>query len=136
MYWSMTVLDGHHNSLCNFMWAGILSDPQVFDAVIKRRQNETRRQIDRLIGAGIEQLRRFRLDRFAYGGREVTVRSPVWVDQFRADEYHWKNDANLVWQSNGEASNNAYCAIDYLYAYWLFRYYNLDQHPVARRQRL
>lgn len=133
MYWSMTVLDGQHNSLCNFMWAGILSDPQVFDAVIKHRHNETRRQVDRLVAGGIEQLRRFRLDRFADGGREIKTRGPRWIDEFRADEYHWKNDANLAWQSNGEANNNAYCAIDYLYAYWLFRYYRLDENAGARR---
>jgi hypothetical protein len=130
MYWSMRYLETHNNSLCSFMWAGLLSDPEVFAAVIPRDADATRRQLDMVLVRGVEQLRRFPLDRRHWVGQEQTAAAPQWVDRYRPDDYHWKCDPLAVWQVTGPATNELYCAIDYLYAYWLMRYYRLDAAPV------
>jgi hypothetical protein len=131
MYWGMQRIEGHHNSLCNFMWAGILNEPGMFDVMIPRRSGATRQQVDRVMVNGIEQLRRFRLDRFDYPGRRVEVRQPQWVDRYRPENYYWKNDPFQIWEFSGPPKDSIYAAIDYLYAYWLLRYYHLERHPAA-----
>jgi len=136
MYWSMQYLEGHHNSLCNFMWVGLLSDQRVFDCVIDHKPNTARAQMERLAVSGVEQLRRFKLNRFSYQGQERIAPSPQWVDTYRPDDYHWKCNPNAVWQVTSGPTNNLHCAIDYLYAYWLMRYYEIDRRPevVARHK--
>ena len=42
------------------------------------------------------------------------------------DVYHWKADPKARWQVTGPATNRHVAAIDYLLAYWLFRYYKLQ----------
>ena len=134
MYWSMNYMERHHNALCNFMWAAMLTDPAVFDALIKRKKNTQRGKMERMLVNGIEQLRRFKLDRFQYPGREVKTRAARWADRSRSNDYQWKEPHNVVWQVTGPATNQVTCGTDYLYAYWLFRHYRLDQHPLAVRR--
>lgn len=119
------------NSLCNFMCAGILNDPRTFELVVPGGRGAMRLTLDGLIVTGIEQLRRFPLDRFFYPGGEINTPEVQWVDRFRPEDYYWKCDPTLIWQANGPADNEVYCAIDFLYAYWLLRFYGLDQHPAA-----
>lgn len=119
------------NSLCNFMCAGILQDEATFDLVVPTGRAAMQQTLGELIATGIEQLRRFPLDRFFYPGRELNTPTMQWVDRFRPEDYYWKCDPTLVWQPSGPADNELYCAIDYLYAYWLLRFYGLDRHPAA-----
>ena len=51
------------------MWAGILSDQPAFDAIAKHDKREIGPQVSRNLLDGVEQLRRFRLDRFLHAGR-------------------------------------------------------------------
>ncbi|MCA9102074.1 MAG: hypothetical protein KDA63_13015, partial [Planctomycetales bacterium] len=133
MYWSMRALDGQRNALCNFMWAGILSDQQVFEAIAKREQQEVAQQVSRNLVDGVEQLRRFRLDRFIYDGHDVKTNQLQWNDRMRPDDYYWKADPRYVRATTGPRENTVFCAIDYLAAYWLMRYYQLDTQPVVAR---
>ena len=135
MYWSMRYLESSANSLCNFMWAGILTDPEIAAAIIPSRRDATRAQLDRILTSGVEQLRRFKLDRFSYYGREEVTRQPQWVDLYRPDDYHWKCNPKAVWHVTGPATDEMFCATDYLYAYWLMRYYRLDRHPALAAHR-
>jgi hypothetical protein len=134
MYWGMQALDGQHHSLGTFMWAGMLEDQGVFDAMIKSRRNSVRAQIERNLPDAVEQLRRFRLDRFVYPGAEQEQLAPVWNDFMKPDDSYWKVNPKLVWHANGPATNTCYCAMDYLYAYWLMRYFKLDEAPVVQVQ--
>ena len=133
MFWSMRALEAQNNSLCNFMWAGILSDPELFGLMIPSRADSVRAQVDRVLVRGVEQLRRFKLDRFVYYGKEHISPVPQWNDTYRPDEYYWKANPHAVWEVTGAATNEMFCAIDYLHAYWLMRYYHLQQHPVLAR---
>lgn len=129
MFWSMRALEPLNNSLCNFMWAGILSDPDVFAVMIPSRGESVRAQVGRVLVRGVEQLRRFKLDRFVYYGQEHISPVPQWADSYRPDEYYWKANPHAVWEVTGAATNDMFCAIDYLHAYWLLRYYHLQTHP-------
>lgn len=131
MYWSMGYLQSHNNSLCNFMWASILSDPVALAAIVPKNQETTRRQLDYVLVRGVEQLRRFKLDRRHWTGTEQVTGTPQWADRYRPDDYHWKCDPTAVWHVTGPATNEIYCAIDYLYAYWLMRYYQLEASPIV-----
>lgn len=124
------------NALCNFMWAGLAQDPRVFDAVVEHKPNSTRAEIEDGLAAGIEQLRRFRLDRFYYPGREYVTPGLNWCDTFRPDDTYWKTDPHDVWEPTQPATNQIMCAMDYLYAYWLFRYYRLDELPYVKKLNL
>lgn len=132
MYWCMDWIGADHNSLCNFQWAAVLSDPTMFEALIHRKKNTVRAKSERQLAGGIEQLRHFPLDRFYYPGRFLKTDKPQWVDRRMIDDFHWKADPTLAWQATGTASNTAYCAIDFLYAYWLLRCYRLDQHAALQ----
>ncbi len=132
LYWSMKGLEGNKNSLCNFMWAGLLRDPRLRQAVVPDSWEATRRQVESLLETGVEQLRRFPLDRFRWQGVQEQGREAQWVDRYRPDSYHWKVKPRLVWQVTGPPTNLLTSAIDYLHAYWLFRHYELDQDPVVR----
>lgn len=135
MFHSLRRIENEHNSLCNFMWCGLLSHPVVFQKIIQpEEQQRTGAQLNYLLYTGIEQLRRFRLDRFSTPGEVETVDYPVWVDESKPNSgYAWKNNPHSAWRSNGPAINQATCSIDYLYAYWLMRYYRLDELVQARQ---
>ncbi len=125
---SMNYLAPYHNSLCNFMWAGVLSDRDVFRAIIRDDRGDTRREVERLVSDGVEQLRRFPLDRFLYAGHELAAARPPWADEQRPDSYLWKDTPDSVWQNTGPTDGSMISAIDYLHAYWLMRFFRLDEH--------
>lgn len=132
---SMELLQHHRNSLCHFMWAALLNDAEVRSAVVGDDRGQSARQVEHGLRVGCEQLRRFPLDRFTYEGHEVAARGLVWVDQFRPDDYYWKCDPQATWQVTGGPTNDMYCAIDYLHAYWLLRCFRLDEHPALAAAR-
>ena len=99
---------------------------------VARRAGQTPRPPPRRQRLGVEQLRRYRLDRFVYPGEEVEQPGPVWNDFMKPDDSYWKINPRLVWKANGPPTNTCYCAMDYLYAYWLMRYFKLDEHPIVR----
>ncbi len=131
MYWSMSEIHDKKNSYCAFMWGAILSDPKVFDAIVPKKADSTRRQLAASLEQGVEQLRRFPLDRFFPGGNAIQVKEAVWVDEFRPDEYKWKHDPLEGWKTAGPSTNILVCPIDYLQAYWLMRLYRLEDHPAV-----
>ena len=127
IYWAMTVMETHRNALCNFMWAGVLKDPRAFRYIIPKNEDVFRKQTKALTADGIEQLRRFPIVRFGFPGRKVKTRTPQWVDACaRHDSYHWKSGPFERWEITGPAGNVHISSIDYLYAYWLMRYFRLD----------
>lgn len=132
-YHSMEYLDGWHNALCNFQWAALLSDPEVFDKIINRKPNSARALMERNLLDGVEHLRRFPLDRFAYDGFDSETEHPGWIDQYRPDAYHWKNDTRWIFTRTGPRKARFISAIDYLHAYWLFRAHGLDNHPLVQK---
>ena len=132
MVFTMAFLDHQLNGLCNFMWAGILSDPQAFAAIVPHDRGRTVQQLDRLVSIGVEQLRRFPVDRFARHGEKILTRAPQWVDaRKRSDSYLWKSGPFYRIEETGPPTNHLCASIDYLHAYWLMRYWRLDErHPV------
>eukprot|EP00913_Durusdinium_trenchii_P011132 g10454.t1 len=131
IYWGMEAMQTHRNALCNFMWAGLLADPGVFKVVVPANREYTRKQVAAVTAIGIEQLRRFPIDRFYYPGRKLQTKTPQWVDaRKRHDSYLWKSGPYDRWEITGGQSNTHIASIDFLYAYWVMRYYKLDQ---ARR---
>lgn len=129
MCYSLGRIGRERNALCNLMWAALLRDPAVFEAMVREDSAAALAIEERAVRDAVEQLRRFRLDRFDYPGREVASEAPLWVDQRRIDDYQWKADPHRGWQVSGPATNNVRCAIDFLHAYWLLRHYRLDEHP-------
>ena len=98
------------------------------------RETLRRSELARMQGmllAGVEQLRRFPLDRFIYHGRQVTMPSAVWVDRRQSADFQWKQPYNVALQATGPALDQTYCGTDYLYAYWLLRHYGLDHFPAV-----
>lgn len=132
-YHSMEFLDGQHNALCSFMWAALLTDQEAFDLIISRKENSARALMERNLLDGVEHLRRFPLDRFIYKGADSRAEHPVWIDQYRPDAYHWKNDSHGVFTRTGPRTSRLISAIDYLHAYWLFRAHQLNQHPMVQQ---
>ena len=126
MCFGMERIGSDGNALCNFMWAALIADAEVFEAMVRRRPENARALARHALGDGVEQLRRFKLDRFSYPGRVVPAGRPLWVDQRPSDDYQWKADPPLAFQATGPASDTMFCAIDYLYAYWMMRHYRLD----------
>ncbi len=126
-------LDGKHNALCSFMWAALLSDPQTSGAIVPKRQEAERARMERMLVHGVEQLRRFPLDRFHYPGRLVPMPTAVWVDRRRVSDYHWKEPHDVAFQATAAPTGEVTCGTDYLYAYWLWRHYGLDRHPQVTR---
>ncbi len=129
MYWAMDYLHDQHNSLCSFLWAGLVSDQHVFQTIVDRKPNTARGQIDQALMEGVEQLRRFKLDRWVRTGQVVDSGRAQWIDTHAPDDFYWKCNPHLVFEPTGPATNVYYSALDYLYAYWVMRYYRLDQHP-------
>jgi len=123
MYWSMEYLYDQRNSLCSFMWGALLSDPQVARAILHRRdETAVRARLAQALAEGVEQLRRFPLDRFSYDGPDHEMPDLQWIDDWRADDSYWKCSPYLRHERTGPAKNMAFCAMDYLYAYWLYRH--------------
>lgn len=130
MYWTLRRIENEGNALCNFMWAGILSDPEMREAIVPGDKSQTLRQIEKLKGIGWEQLRRFPVDRFFEPGEEVATRDPQWVDAHKKNEsYMWKSGPFTKWRVTGPADNTHTASIDFLYAYWLARFWRLDTPP-------
>ncbi len=129
MFWTLRHLENHRNALINFQWVGILSDPELFPRILKENeQQEIFRQLARLHADGMEQLHRFPINRFGTEGQEVETSTPLWVDaRKRHDAYLWKSDAFQAWQSNGQTTPTHIASIDFLHAYWLMRYWQLDR---------
>jgi hypothetical protein len=136
-----TMLEGmdyasqYRNSLCNFMWAGVLSDSEVFEAIVRHKRNTVRSQVQRGLEVGIEELRRYPLDRFARQGREYPTDQVQSVDQFMPG-HRWHQRPTWAFQVTGPETNHLYCAICYLHAYWMLRYYDLDEHPHVQKLNL
>jgi hypothetical protein len=129
LYWSLGKLEDQRNSLCNFMVADVFEDEELFEAIVTRERETTRDRTTALLETGVEQLRRFGLDRFRWEGREIISAEPLWVDEHRPDAYHWKVDASIGWEVTGAPTNLLTSAIDYLHAYWVLRESGLDRHP-------
>lgn len=128
MFWTMERIAGDRNALCNFMWTGMLTQPEMLQTIIPEHQARVAQQMPILTRDGIEQLRRFRLDRFSYTGERVETPGPTWVDVRQAkDCYYWKSDPKLAWKFTGERSDAHTCSIDYLFAYWMMRFFRLDE---------
>jgi hypothetical protein len=109
------------------MWAGILSDPEAFRAIIRDDPARTRRQLEKVTAIGFEQLRRFPVQRFSQPGRDVATREPQWVDARKSgDSYLWKSGPYERRETTGPPTNHLCASIDYLHAYWLMRYWKLD----------
>jgi hypothetical protein len=116
------------NALCNVMWLGLLRNPDIFRVLIPPEQaHQVRSTMLGLHLDAVEQLHRFKLDRFTYVGHRIMVDRPTWVDERIAkDCYYWKSDPQEAWVTTGIRSNAHTCSTDYLYAYWLARYFQLE----------
>ncbi len=136
VYLAMGHPDMPRNALCNFMWAALAQNPAVFESIVTHKRNTAQTQIEQGLAVGVEQLRRFKLDRFVYPGRLIETPDLRWVDEFRPDDTYWKESPRLAFQPTGANTNECFCAMDYLYAYWLLRYYGLDRHPSLVRQNI
>jgi hypothetical protein len=124
------LLADQRNALCSFQWAALVDDPQLGPAML-RRPDEARAVAQRALVEGVEQLRRFRLERLATPGEAVKTGRLQWVDAWGVDEYYWKADPTQAWQASGPPGNGSFAAIDYLHAYWLLRAFGLDRHPAV-----
>ncbi|MBW3543590.1 MAG: hypothetical protein KY476_25345 [Planctomycetes bacterium] len=127
MDWTMRHIENDRNALCNLMWAGVLSDPQAFAAILPHpnEQARVRRQIETIGGETVEQLRRLWLDRFYRPGQKIETREPQWAaDRKRHDSYLWKSGPFDRWEVTGPATNDLCASMDYLHAYWLMRYWH------------
>jgi hypothetical protein len=132
LVWTMRTIGGDRNALCNFMYAGMLSDPTRLDMIVEAEERgEATFQTNRGVADGLEQLRRYPLDRFRRPGSSQPTDEPQWIDAQRPDDFHWKADPRLRFVASGPASNNNVAAIDFLAAYWLMRLHALDRHPAA-----
>jgi hypothetical protein len=128
---SLGKLEQQRNSLANFMLAALLQEPTLLRALAPRDAERVRARVERLLDEGVEQLRRFPLDRFRWSGVQYEADAPGWADAYRPDSYYWKVDARLGWQVTGPPTNLLTSAIDYLHAYWLFRRHRLHEHTVV-----
>ena len=135
MYWGMQELQGKRNSLCNFMWAAMLTNPKAQASIIPEDRQALLTQMAADLESGVQQLRHFPLDRFNWEGQEVETKTPQWVDHFRPDDYHWKCNPLTAKQVTGPSSNVLFSGRDFLHAYWLMRLYRLDEHPAAQPHR-
>jgi hypothetical protein len=136
LYWSMDYLHDQHNALLSFLWAGLVGDPAVFGAIVESHPNTVRAQIDQSLVEGVEQLRRYRLDRWERTGRVIETDRAQWCDTHQPDDNYWKCNPRQRFEPTGPATNVYYAGLDYLCAYWAFRYYRLDAHPAVARLNL
>lgn len=136
MYLGLQHSDMERHSLCNFMWAAITGDPAVFETIVTHRRDKAQQAIEKGLADGVEQLRRFKLDRWHRDGQLLEDRNLHWIDEWRPDDCYWKEGPRSYFVPTAPETNICFCAADYLYAYWLMRYYKLDQHPSLARQNL
>ncbi|MCE9553329.1 MAG: hypothetical protein K8T91_08115 [Planctomycetes bacterium] len=135
LVWTMRRIGGERNALCNFMYAGMLNDPVRFKMIVEPgEQGEAIFQLNRGVVDGLEQLRRYPVDRFRRPGQSEATGEPQWIDQQRPDDFHWKGDPTLRFVASGPARNDTVASIDYLAAYWLMRLHALDRQADAVRQ--
>jgi hypothetical protein len=127
---TMQKIGADRNALCNFMWSALLADPAVRECIVERRSEAVQAAADQGLLDGVAQLRRFPLDRLRRKGKTYEARQALWIDQRQLDDYHWKTDPRKGFEATGPAGDHLYCAIDYLYAYWLLRYARLDESIV------
>ena len=127
MYWTMHNIQQQRNALCNFMWAGILSDDRMFNLVTRSQQQEqTRQQLTAVVLTGIEQLRRCPIDRFFRPGEKIDTKELQWIDAQKHHEvYFWKAGPYYKYKVTGPPTETTSASIDYLYAFWVMRYYRL-----------
>jgi hypothetical protein len=131
LVWSIGKLEAQRNSLANFMLAALLQDPVLLRTMAPRDAERVRARVERLLDQGVEQLRRFPLDRFRWSGVRYEADAPLWASDHQPDSYYWKVDARLGWRVTGPTTNLLTSAIDYLHAYWLFRQHRLHEHAVV-----
>lgn len=124
-------LTPQRNSLCNFMWLGLLTEPAFAALLAGPPTDGLQVWSGDLLSGGVEQLTRFDLDRFNYPGNEVESNAIVWCDEFRPDDYWWKCTPNTRFERTGPPIDRYYAAFDYLHAYWLLRYWRLEESPLA-----
>lgn len=131
--WSISYLAPRRNGLVNFMWCGVLTRPGAFQAIVRRDPAPVERQFGGLLNVGVEQLRRYPLVRCRTGGEGVELKKDQvqWVDAHGPDSYYWKCKDTIQWKSNGELQPFMFAPVDYLVAYWMLRYFDLDRHPQA-----
>jgi hypothetical protein len=127
MYWTMHHIQHQRNALCNFMWAGILSDDRLYDLVTRVQQKaQTRQQLRSVVLTGIEQLRRYPIDRFYRPGEKIETRELQWIDAQKPHEvYFWKAGPYHKYKVTGPPTAMTSASIDYLYAFWVMRYFRL-----------
>lgn len=135
MVHAMEELYDKRNALCTFMWAGLTRDQNVLKHIVDNERNRLNHQMRtaQSLVDGVEQLRRFKLDRWWKVGEAVEVKQMVWNDEFRPDDSIWKVSPFYAFRQTGPELNQHFCAMDYLYAYWLFRYFRLDEHVNLRQ---
>jgi hypothetical protein len=133
IYHSFRYLHDQRNSLCSFMCVAILNDTEVFNTIVTEHRNRVTAEIERALIEAVQQLQHFSLARFSAPGRDTESKDLHWCDEFRVDDYYWKVGPNWTFQPTAPPSDTAWCAIDYLHAYWLMRYYRLDQHPAVTK---
>lgn len=132
MYWSMDYLADKRNALCAFMWAGLLRDPRVRGVILERSETHVDAQVAAALRDGVEQLRHFKLDRFQHPGPEEVMGELQWMDDYKPTDNYFHVNPYLRLQVTGPRDNVAYCGMDFLHAYWIFRYYRLDEHIALR----
>lgn len=134
MLWAARRLRGERNSLCDFQWAGLLSDPNVAAAILPNPGERTAEIAfaARGVADGTEQLRRFPIHRFRTPGRVVKTRERQWADSMPPQEtYLWKAGPYDLWVPDGPwdavgpSTPRVNSSIDYLNAYWVMRYWRL-----------
>jgi hypothetical protein len=134
---SMEELYDKRNSLCTFMWAGLTRDAQVFAYIVPKESDRREHVVKtaRAVVDGVEQLRRFKLDRWwTRGGAIVETKELQWNDAFRPDDSIWKVSPLLKYDRSGATATHEYfCAMDYLYAYWVMRYFHLEDHQSLKQ---
>ncbi|MCA9117532.1 MAG: hypothetical protein KDA79_20825 [Planctomycetaceae bacterium] len=120
------------NALCNLMWAAMISDPDAGPALLPRPGVQTQQQLRFLVETAIEQLRRCPVDRFNRPGDKIETRTPQWVDAQRPFEvYYWKAGAFNRFEETGPSTNVLNIATDFLHAYWLMRYFRIEERITA-----
>ncbi|QGJ69170.1 Hypothetical protein PBC10988_8370 [Planctomycetales bacterium 10988] len=127
MVYSMDYLKNSRNSLCNFMWLGMLTQGPARDTILDGNFSDWQPHVPSMMNDGVEQLRRYPLNRMVLEGEPQQMDEPQWVDAYRPDSYIWKTNLNERWIDSGNPSPLQMAPIDFLHAYWLMRSHFLDE---------
>ncbi len=128
MDWTMRRIAPDRNALCNFMWLGLLNEPGRFQWLAGADAQRIAGEFPYLLADAVEQLRRFPVDRFSYPGTVVETGQPQWMDvRNRHDAFCWKSDPTHAYQVTDYTTSQHTCSIDFLYAYWVMRFFRLDE---------